>query len=198
MKDLTPNKSDLDPIEIASRDEIMALQLTRMKTTLKHAYDNVPMYKDRFDAAGVHPDDLTCLSDLAKFPFTYKDDLRANYPFGLSAVPREELVRIHASSGTTGKPTVVVYTQNDIDVWAEVVARSLRASGLKRGDTVHNGFTTRFVVIVYRNFCSDIFFCDSKFLFNAEFYGKSVCIPARFSFYLKAFKCFIATKNILN
>ena len=127
MKDLTPKKSDLDPIEIASRDEIMALQLTRMKTTLKHAYDNVPMYKDRFDAAGVHPDDLTCLSDLAKFPFTYKDDLRANYPFGLSAVPREELVRIHASSGTTGKPTVVVYTQNDIDVWAEVVARSLRA-----------------------------------------------------------------------
>lgn len=140
MKDLTPKKSDLDPIEIASRDEIMALQLTRMKTTLKHAYDNVPMYKERFDAAGVHPDDLTCLSDLAKFPFTYKDDLRANYPFGLAAVPREELVRIHASSGTTGKPTVVVYTQNDIDVWADVVARSLRASGLKRGDTVHNAY----------------------------------------------------------
>ncbi|WP_438991527.1 phenylacetate--CoA ligase PaaK [Lentibacter sp.] len=140
MKDLTPKKSDLDPIEIASRDEIMALQLARMKTTLKHAYDNVAMYKARFDAAGVHPDDLHALSDLAKFPFTYKDDLRANYPFGLSAVPREELVRIHASSGTTGKPTVVVYTQNDIDVWAEVVARSLRASGLKRGDTVHNAY----------------------------------------------------------
>ena len=140
MKDLTPKKSDLDPIEIASRDEIMALQLARMKTTLKHAYDNVAMYKERFDAAGVHPDDLKSLSDLAKFPFTYKDDLRANYPFGLSAVPREELVRIHASSGTTGKPTVVVYTQNDIDVWAEVVARSLRASGLKRGDTVHNAY----------------------------------------------------------
>ncbi|WP_439111449.1 phenylacetate--CoA ligase PaaK [Lentibacter sp.] len=140
MKDLTPKKSDLDPIEIASRDEITALQLARMKTTLKHAYDNVAMYKERFDAAGVHPDDLKSLSDLAKFPFTYKDDLRANYPFGLSAVPREELVRIHASSGTTGKPTVVVYTQNDIDVWAEVVARSLRASGLKRGDTVHNAY----------------------------------------------------------
>ncbi|MCV2893363.1 phenylacetate--CoA ligase PaaK [Lentibacter sp. XHP0401] len=140
MKDLTPKKSDLDPIEIASRDEIMALQLERMKTTLKSAYDNVPMYKERFDAAGVNPDDLKSLSDLAKFPFTYKDDLRANYPFGLAAVPREELVRIHASSGTTGKPTVVVYTQNDIDVWAEVVARSLRASGLKRGDTVHNAY----------------------------------------------------------
>ncbi|WP_298804957.1 phenylacetate--CoA ligase PaaK [uncultured Lentibacter sp.] len=140
MKDLTPKTSDLDPIEIASRDEIMALQLERMKTTLKHAYDNVAMYKARFEAAGVHPEDLASLSDLAKFPFTYKDDLRANYPFGLSAVPREELVRIHASSGTTGKPTVVVYTQNDIDVWAEVVARSLRASGLKRGDTVHNAY----------------------------------------------------------
>ncbi|WP_298678654.1 phenylacetate--CoA ligase PaaK [uncultured Lentibacter sp.] len=140
MKDLTPKKSDLDPIEVASRDEIMALQLERMKTTLRHAYDNVAMYKERFDAAGVHPDDLKTLGDLAKFPFTYKDDLRANYPFGLAAVPREELVRIHASSGTTGKPTVVVYTQNDIDVWAEVVARSLRASGLKRGDTVHNAY----------------------------------------------------------
>lgn len=140
MKDLTPKTSDLDPIEIASRDEIMALQLERMKTTLKHAYDNVAMYKARFEAAGVHPEDLASLSDLAKFPFTYKDDLRANYPFGLAAVPREELVRIHASSGTTGKPTVVVYTQNDIDVWAEVVARSLRASGLKRGDTVHNAY----------------------------------------------------------
>jgi phenylacetate-CoA ligase len=140
MKDLTPKKSDLDPIEVASRDEIMALQLERMKTTLRHAYDNVAMYKERFDAAGVHPDDLKSLGDLAKFPFTYKDDLRANYPFGLAAVPREELVRIHASSGTTGKPTVVVYTQNDIDVWAEVVARSLRASGLKRGDTVHNAY----------------------------------------------------------
>ncbi|GGX68509.1 phenylacetate-coenzyme A ligase [Tateyamaria omphalii] len=140
MKDLTPNPSDLDPIEIASRDEIQALQLERMKKTLRHAYENVPMYKLRFDEAGVHPHDLTSLEDLAKFPFTYKDDLRANYPFGLSAVPRDQLARIHASSGTTGKPTVVVYTKNDIDVWADVLARSLRAAGLRAGDTVHNAY----------------------------------------------------------
>ena len=140
MKDLTPNPSDLDPIEIASRDEIQALQLERMKKTLRHAYDNVAMYKQRFDEAGVHPDDLTSLEDLAKFPFTYKDDLRANYPFGLSAVPRDQLMRIHASSGTTGKPTVVVYTKNDIEVWSEVLARSLRAAGLRAGDTVHNAY----------------------------------------------------------
>lgn len=140
MKDLTPNPSDLDPIEIASRDEIQALQLERIKKTLRHAYDNVPMYKQRFDEAGVHPDDLHALEDLAKFPFTYKDDLRAHYPFGLSAVPRDQLVRIHASSGTTGKPTVVVYTKNDIDMWADVLARSLRASGLRAGDTVHNAY----------------------------------------------------------
>lgn len=140
MKDLSPKKSDLEPIEIASRDEIMALQLKRMKWSLRHAYDNVPMYKKRFDEAGVHPDDLKELKDLAKFPFTYKNDLRDNYPFGLSAVPREKLVRIHASSGTTGKPTVVVYTKNDIDVWADTLARSLRASGLRAGDMVHNAY----------------------------------------------------------
>lgn len=140
MKDLTPAKESLDPIEIASRDEIMSLQLERMKKSLRHAYENVAFYRHRFDDAGVHPDDLNDLSDLAKFPFTYKDDLRANYPFGLAAVPREELARIHASSGTTGKPTVVIYTQGDIDIWAEVVARSLRASGLRRGDTVHNAY----------------------------------------------------------
>ena len=140
MKDLTPKRSDLDPIEIASRDEIEALQLTRMKTTLRHAYDNVAMYRTRFDEAGVHPDDLKSLSDLSKFPFTVKDDLRAHYPFGLSAVPRSRLARIHASSGTTGKPTVVVYTKHDIDVWADVVARSLRASGLRAGDTIHNAY----------------------------------------------------------
>lgn len=140
MKDLSPQKSDLEPIEIASRDEIMALQLKRMKWSLRHAYDNVPMYKKRFDEAGVHPDDLKELKDLAKFPFTYKNDLRDNYPFGLSAVPREKLVRIHASSGTTGKPTVVVYTKNDIDVWADTLARSLRASGLRAGDMVHNAY----------------------------------------------------------
>jgi phenylacetate-CoA ligase len=140
MKDLTPAKADLDPIEIASRDEISALQLERMKWSVRHAYDNVAMYRKRFDEAGVHPDDLKELKDLAKFPFTYKNDLRDNYPFGLSAVPKEKLVRIHASSGTTGKPTVVVYTKNDIDVWADTLARSLRASGLRAGDIIHNAY----------------------------------------------------------
>ncbi len=140
MKDLSPKKSDLEAIEVASRDEIMAIQLERMKWSLRHAYDNVAMYKKRFDDAGVHPDDLHDLKDLAKFPFTYKNDLRDNYPFGLSAVPREKLARIHASSGTTGKATVVVYTKNDIDVWATTLARSLRASGLRAGDMVHNAY----------------------------------------------------------
>ena len=137
MKDLTPKKSDLDPIEIASRDEIAALQLERMKWSLRHAYDNVPMYRARFDEAGVHPDDLHSLADLAKFPFTVKNDLRDNYPFGLVAVPKEEVRRIHASSGTTGKATVVAYTEQDISNWADLVARSLRASGVRRGDLVH-------------------------------------------------------------
>jgi len=140
MKDLTPNKADLDPIEIASRDEISALQLERLKKTLRAAYDNVPMYKQRFDEAGVHPDDLTDLKDLAKFPFTYKNDLRDNYPFGLFAVPREQIVRLHASSGTTGKPTVVGYTANDISNWADLIARSLRASGVRPGNIVHNAY----------------------------------------------------------
>ncbi|UWQ32283.1 phenylacetate--CoA ligase [Leisingera sp. M527] len=140
MKDLTPNKADLDPIEIASIDEIRALQLDRLKWSLRHAYDNVPMYKQRFDEAGVHPDDLQQLSDLAKFPFTYKNDLRDNYPFGLFAVPREQIMRLHASSGTTGKPTVVGYTANDISNWADLVARSLRAAGLRKGDMVHNAY----------------------------------------------------------
>jgi phenylacetate-CoA ligase len=140
MKDLSPRKSDLEPIEIASIDEIRALQLDRLKWSLRHAYDNVPMYRERFDAAGVHPDDVTDLSDLARFPFTYKDDLRANYPFGLFAVPRERIVRVHASSGTTGKSTVVGYTQGDIDMWADMLARSLRASGLRAGDMVHNAY----------------------------------------------------------
>ncbi|MEP1210021.1 MAG: phenylacetate--CoA ligase PaaK [Rhizobiaceae bacterium] len=137
MLDLTPDRASLDPIEIASRDEISALQLQRMRWSLKHAYDNVPHYKASFDAAGVHPDDLRSLADLAKFPFTTKQDLRANYPFGMFAVPREELARIHASSGTTGKPTVVGYTAADIDTWATVVARSMRASGTRPGDIVH-------------------------------------------------------------
>ncbi|MGB3245697.1 MAG: phenylacetate--CoA ligase PaaK [Sulfitobacter sp.] len=140
MKDLTPAKSTLDPIEIASRDEIMALQLERLKWTLKHAYDNVAFYKKNFDDAGVHPDDLKSLSDLSKFPFTVKTDLRANYPFGMFAVPRDQVARIHASSGTTGQPTVVGYTQNDLSNWGTVVARSLRAAGLQRGDMLHNAY----------------------------------------------------------
>ena len=137
--DAAPAKT-LDPIEIASRDEIAALQLQRLKATLRRVYDNVPAYRKKFDAAGVHPDDLKSLADLAKFPFTTKEDLRANYPFGLFAVPQEEIVRIHASSGTTGKPTVVGYTKGDIDVWAEVVARSIRASGGRRGMKLHNAY----------------------------------------------------------
>lgn len=140
MKDLTPPRGTLDAIEIASRDEITALQLKRMKWSLRHAYDNVPFYKDSFDAAGVHPDDLHDLSDLAKFPFTVKTDLRDNYPFKMFAVPREQVARIHASSGTTGQPTVVGYTQTDLDNWASVVARSLRAAGLQRGDMLHNAY----------------------------------------------------------
>ncbi|WP_457649322.1 phenylacetate--CoA ligase PaaK [Profundibacter sp.] len=137
MKDLTPRREDLEPIEIASRDEIAALQLERMKWSLRHAYDNVPFYRKSFDDAGVHPDDLKTLSDLAKFPFTLKQDLRDNYPFGMFAVPREQINRLHASSGTTGQPTVVGYTKRDIDTWATVVARSLRASGTRPGDVVH-------------------------------------------------------------
>lgn len=140
MKDLSPKKDDLEPIEIASRDEISALQLERMKKTLAHAYENVPFYKAKFDEAGVHPSDLKNLGDLSKFPFTVKTDLRDNYPFGMFAVPREEVVRIHASSGTTGKPTVVGYTKNDIDVWSDVVARSLRAAGVRKGDILHNAY----------------------------------------------------------
>jgi phenylacetate-CoA ligase len=138
--DLTPRREDLDPIEIASRDEIAALQLRRLKTTLALAYAKVPHYRAAFDAAGMHPDQVKGLADLARFPFTTKADLRANYPFGLFAAPREEMVRIHASSGTTGKPTVVGYTQGDIDVWAQVVARSIRASGGRRGMILHNAY----------------------------------------------------------
>lgn len=132
-----PARDELDPIEIASRDEIAALQLSRLRWTLKHAYENVPFYRKRFDEAGVHPEDLRSLEDLRKFPFTTKDDLRAHYPFGMFAVPREQVVRIHASSGTTGRPTVVGYTRNDIDVWSEVVARSIRAAGGRPGDIIH-------------------------------------------------------------
>ena len=140
MIDLTPARNTLDPIEIASRDEISALQLERMKWSLRHAYDKVPHYKKAFDKAGVHPDDLKSLEDLAKFPFTVKQDLRDNYPFGMFAVPRADIARVHASSGTTGQPTVVGYTSRDRDTWATVVARSLRASGLKHGDLLHNAY----------------------------------------------------------
>lgn len=140
MKDLTPSKSSLDPIEIASRDEIEALQLERLKWSLAHAYANVPHYTASFDAAGVHPQDLHSLADLASFPFTVKQDLRANYPFGMFAVPRDRVARIHASSGTTGQPTVVGYTDSDLRNWAAVVARSLRAGGLQPGDLLHNAY----------------------------------------------------------
>jgi len=132
-----PQTGELEPIERASRDELQALQLERLKWSLRHAYDNVPHYRRAFDEAGVHPDDLKTLADLAQFPFTDKKTLRDNYPFGLFAVPREQVVRVHASSGTTGKPTVVGYTQRDIDTWANVVARSIRAAGGRPGDMVH-------------------------------------------------------------
>jgi phenylacetate-CoA ligase len=132
-----PSPNDLEPIERASKDELQALQLVRLKQTLQHAYDKVPHYKQAFDAAGIHPGDLKTLADLAKFPFTTKHDLRANYPFGMFAVPREQVARIHASSGTTGKPTVVGYTLKDIDTWANLVARSIRAAGARAGDLVH-------------------------------------------------------------
>jgi phenylacetate-CoA ligase len=133
----TPAPGDLEAIETASRDELQALQLERLRWSLQHAYDNVPHYKAKFDAAGVHPGDLKTLADLAKFPFTTKHDLRANYPFGMFALPRQQLARIHASSGTTGKPTVVGYTLKDIDHWANLVARSIRAAGGRAGDLVH-------------------------------------------------------------
>ncbi|NDC60970.1 MAG: phenylacetate--CoA ligase [Betaproteobacteria bacterium] len=127
----------LEPIEKASIDELRALQRKRLRATLAHAHAHSPVYRAKFEAAGVHPDDLKSLQDLAKFPFTTKDDLRHSYPFGMFAVPKQQIVRIHASSGTTGKPTVVGYTQNDIDTWATCVARSIRASGARKGDTVH-------------------------------------------------------------
>jgi phenylacetate-CoA ligase len=132
-----PSPGDLEPIETASQDELRALQLQRLQWTLQHAYDHVPHYRQAFDAAGVHPSDCRTLADLSRFPFTSKSDLRANYPFGMFAVPRGKVVRVHASSGTTGKPTVVGYTQGDIDRWADLVARSIRASGGRAGDIVH-------------------------------------------------------------
>src|SRR5262252_8544237 len=132
-----PSRAELEPIETATSDELASLQLKRLKKTLAHAYDHVPHYRRKFDAARIAPGDLESLADLAKFPFTTKQDLRDNYPFGMFAVPREKVVRIHASSGTTGKPTVVGYTAKDIDTWATVMARSIRAAGGRAGDIIH-------------------------------------------------------------
>ena len=137
MQDRTPPRESLDPIERASVDELQALQLQRLQWSLRHAYDKVPHYRTAFDAVGAHPDDLIALSDLARFPLTSKHDLRENYPFGMFAVPREQISRIHASSGTTGRPTVVGYTAGDIDMWAQVMARSIRAAGGRPGDRAH-------------------------------------------------------------
>jgi len=137
LRKRTRSAAALEPIERASRDELAALQLERLGKSLAHAYQHSPHYRAKFDAAGVHPKDLRRLEDLALFPFTTKGDLRSTYPFGMFAVPREQVVRIHASSGTTGKPTVVGYTKGDIDTWAGLVARSIRAAGGRPGDIVH-------------------------------------------------------------
>jgi phenylacetate-CoA ligase len=137
---LTPRRENLDAIEIASRDEIAALQLQRLKATLNHAYNNVAHYKKSFDKAGVHPDDLKSLDALHKFPFTTKDHLRNHYPFGMFAIPREQVLRVHASSGTTGKATVVGYSRRDLDTWADVMARSMRAAGCQSGMLVQNSY----------------------------------------------------------
>ena len=131
-----PEPGELDSIEIASHDEIAALQLTRLRATLRHAYDNVTHYRSRFDDAGLNPADLESLEDLVNFPFTVKEDLRRNYPFGMFAVPRTRVIRVHASSGTTGTPTVVGYTESDLEMWSEVMARSMRAAGVRSGDMV--------------------------------------------------------------
>jgi len=130
-------KFELEPIENAPRAELERLQLERLQWSLKHAYDNVPQYRRKFDAAGVRPSDCRALADLARFPFTTKADLRETYPFGMFAVPMDRIVRIHASSGTTGKPTVVGYSARDIDTWSNLMARSIRAGGARRGDKVH-------------------------------------------------------------
>jgi len=138
--DLTPQPGDLDPIETAPVEELRALQLERLQWSVRHAYDNVAHYRRAFDEAGVGPDDIGSLEDLARLPFTSKATLRDNYPFGMFAVPREDVVRLHASSGTTGKPTVVGYTRDDLDMWADVVARSIRAAGGRRGMVLHNAY----------------------------------------------------------
>ena len=140
MPDLASPGGDLEPIERASADELHALQLERLRWSLRHAYASVPHYRAAFDAAGVHPDDCKDLADLARYPLTSKADLRENYPFGMFAVPREQVVRVHASSGTTGRATVVGYTRDDIDVWATVMARSIRAAGGRPGHVLHNAY----------------------------------------------------------
>jgi phenylacetate-CoA ligase len=140
VHDLSPRPGDLEPIETASVDELRALQTERLRRTLHHAYDHVAHYRASWDAAGVHPDDVRELADLARLPFTTKADLRDNYPFGMFAVPREQVARVHASSGTTGKPTVVGYTRDDLDMWAGVVARSIRAAGGRAGHVLHNAY----------------------------------------------------------
>jgi phenylacetate-CoA ligase len=137
MEDLTPDPSELEPIERASLDELRALQLERMRWSLEHAYTNVPHYRSAFDAAGIHPADCKDLADLEHFPFTTKADLRDNYPFGMFAVPQALVSRVHASSGTTGRPTVVGYTAEDLRTWSAVMARSIRAAGGRPGDKVH-------------------------------------------------------------
>src|ERR1700754_2922513 len=136
----TNYRAEMDDIERASRDQIMALQIKRLAWSLAHAYDNVAHYKKAFDKAGAHPSDFKQLEDLAKFPFAVKTDLRDNYPFNMFAVPREKLVRVHASSGTTGKPIVVGYTRADIDMWSDVMARSIRAAGGRTGMIMHNAY----------------------------------------------------------
>lgn len=140
MHDLTPDRASLDPIEIASRDEITALQLIRLRWSLQHAYDQVPHYRRAFDEVGVAPGDLAELADLRHFPYTVKADLREGYPYGMFAVPHEQVSRLHASSGTTGQPTVVGYTADDVSMWADVVARSLRAAGIRPGWKLHNAY----------------------------------------------------------
>jgi phenylacetate-CoA ligase len=135
-----PEDHDLEPIETASVDELRALQLERLRWSVRYAYDNVAHYRTSFDGAGVHPDDISSLEDLERLPFTSKADLRENYPFGMFAVPRTEVARVHASSGTTGKPTVVGYTRDDLDMWATVMARSIRAAGGRPGDILHNAY----------------------------------------------------------
>ena len=140
MQDLTPQRSELDQIEIAPRSVIEELQLHRLKWSLRHAYENVPHYRQAFDSQGVKPEDLNSLADLTKFPFTTKHDLRANYPYGMFAVPLNQIARIHASSGTTGKPTVVGYTRRDLQTWAQTVGRCIRASGGRPGMKLHNAY----------------------------------------------------------